>query len=104
MAASISTQTGLTIKAYLANVLARRTFMTVVTVHVAKTNLSKLLERAEAGDEIVIARGTEPVVKLVPVKAGRQRTFGLFRGLAKVGPEFFEPLSESELGTWEGEP
>lgn len=40
---------------------------TTVTVHVAKTNLSRLIARAEAGEEIVIARGSEPVVRLVPV-------------------------------------
>ena len=43
--------------------------MTIITVHVAKTQLSKLIARAEAGEEIVIARGDKPAVKLVPVKA-----------------------------------
>ena len=51
--------------------------MTIMTVHVAKTQLSKLIARAEAGEEIVIARGDKPAVKLVPVKpapSGQQST------------------------------
>lgn len=77
--------------------------MAVITVHSAKTNLSNLIERAEAGEEIVIARGKDPAVKLVPVKPVAQRQFGLYKGLAKVGPEFFEPLPADELDAWEGE-
>ena len=77
--------------------------MPIVTVHVAKTNLSSLIERAEAGEEIVIARGKYPAVRLVPVKPLSQRQFGLYKGLAKIGPEFFEPLPEEELRAWEDE-
>lgn len=51
----------------------------------------------------MIARGKDPAVKLVPVKPLSQRQFGLYKGLAKVGPEFFEPLPEEELRAWEGE-
>lgn len=76
--------------------------MPVITVHAAKTNLSKLIERAEGGEEIIIARGKNPAVKLVPVKPVSQRQFGLYKGLAKIGPEFFEPLPEDELSEWEG--
>jgi prevent-host-death family protein len=77
--------------------------VTVITVHAAKTNLSSLIERAEAGEDIIIARGKDPAVKLVPVKPPVQRRFGLFKGLAKVGAEFFEPLPEEELQAWDGE-
>lgn len=77
--------------------------MTTVTVHAAKTNLSKLIELAESGEEVVIARGSQPAVKLIPVKPLPRRQFGLYQGLAKVGPEFFEPLPEEELRAWEGE-
>ena len=76
--------------------------MPIITVHAAKTNLSNLIKRAEAGEEIVIARGKDPAVKLVPVKAVSKRYFGLYKGLAKIGPEFFEPLPEDELQAWEG--
>ena len=77
--------------------------MPVVTVHAAKTNLSKLIERAELGEEIIIARGNDPAVRLVPVNPLVQRRFGLFKGVAKIGPEFFEPLPEEELQSWEGQ-
>jgi prevent-host-death family protein len=76
--------------------------MAVVTVHAAKTNLSQLLERAEAGEEIIIARGTTPVARLVPIAPKPTRQFGLFAGQITVGPEFFEPLPEDELRLWEG--
>lgn len=77
--------------------------MTIVTVHTAKTTLSKLIERAESGEEIVIARGRHPAVKLTPIKQPVKREFGLYRGIASVGPEFFEPLPDEELRAWEGE-
>ncbi len=79
--------------------------MTTVTIHYAKTNLSKLLARAEAGEEIVIARGKQPIVKLAPVAepaAKPQRVPGAWKGKITIGPEFFEPLPEEELGLWEG--
>jgi prevent-host-death family protein len=76
--------------------------MAIVTVHAAKTNLSQLLERAEAGEEIIIARGQVPVARLVPIAPKPKRQFGLYAGLATVGPEFFDPLPEEELRLWEG--
>ena len=73
-----------------------------VTIHVAKTTLSRLLAQVEAGEEILIARDKTPVAKLVPVKPPRpERRFGAMRGEAAVGPEFFEPLPEDELRRWE---
>ena len=53
--------------------------MVTVTIHEAKTHLSKVIARAEAGEEIVIARGKEPVVRLAPVQKPKprpQRAFG----------------------------
>ena len=75
--------------------------MTTFTIHVAKTNLSKLIARAEAGEEIVLARGKQPVVKLVPVAPKPKRMFGRLKGKIRIGPEFFEPLPEEELKLWE---
>ena len=75
--------------------------MTTFTIHVAKTNLSKLIARAEAGEEIVLARGKQPAVKLVPVAPKPRRMFGRLKGKINIGPEFFEPLSEEELKLWE---
>ena len=73
-----------------------------VTIHAAKTQLSKLIRRAQAGEEIVIVRGSEPVARLVPVAGtGRRRVFGAMRGRARVGDAFFEPLPADEFAGWE---
>ena len=77
--------------------------MTTVTVHAAKTHLSRLILRAAAGEEIVIVRGKTPVARLTaippqPVK----RKFGAYRGEFEVPDSFFEPLPESELAAFEG--
>ncbi len=76
----------------------------MVTVHYAKTNLSRLIERALAGEEIVIARGKEPVLRLVPIaKPKPKRKFGAMRGRIRLTKAFFEPLPEAELKRWRGE-
>lgn len=73
-------------------------------VHTAKTNLSKLIEQALAGEDIVIARGDQPVVRLVPVeKKPRGRRFGALAGRGRVTAAFFEPLPGDELALWSGE-
>lgn len=76
--------------------------MKTVTIHEAKTNLSRLIERACRGEEVIISRGSDPVARLVPI-AGRkgQRKLGLLKGKLVVGPEFFEPLPPAELDRWE---
>jgi prevent-host-death family protein len=77
--------------------------MPTFTVHDAKTNLSKLIERAEAGEEVIIARRDRPAVRLVPVApVATKRKFGAYRGDATVTDAFFEPLPEEELAAWEG--
>jgi prevent-host-death family protein len=76
--------------------------MSTVTVHAAKTNLSKLLARVEAGEEILIARGAIPIARLTPIHASpAKRQFGAFKGVLTVGPEFFEPMTEAESLEWE---
>jgi antitoxin (DNA-binding transcriptional repressor) of toxin-antitoxin stability system len=76
--------------------------MSIITVHAAKTGLSKILSRVEAGEEVVIARGKTPVAKIVPLyPVGQKRQFGALRGVIAIGPEFFEPLPEAELAAWE---
>ncbi len=71
-----------------------------ISIHAAKTHLSRLIARAEAGEEIIIARGRKPVVKLVPIAPKPKRVFGAMKGQFTVGPEFFEPMSEEELALW----
>src|SRR5216684_1441198 len=64
--------------------------MAIVTVHQAKTQLSKLIARAEAGEEIVIARGRQPAVKLTPVgKRAPKRQFGSMKGMYDIPDAFF---------------
>ena len=78
--------------------------MTTITVNVraAKTRLSRLLVHAEAGDEVVIARGGKPVARLVPVERQKpRRRFGAMRGQITVDQRFLEPLPEAELTAWE---
>ena len=76
--------------------------MKTVTIHQAKTNLSQLIEQACQGEEIVIARGPKPVVRLVPVSDIKgDRKPGALRGKFRVGKEFFEPLLPEELAEWE---
>jgi len=79
--------------------------MKIVKVHDAKTNLSKLLARVEAGEEILIARGDEPDAKLVPAETKKKRPkFGAMKGKwpNMPGSFFFDPLPEEELRLWEG--
>lgn len=77
--------------------------MATFTVHAAKTNLSRLIEQALRGEEVVIARGDQPVVRLVPVAApAPRRRPGTLKGRLEVPDSFFEPLPEDELKLWEG--
>ena len=76
--------------------------MTTVTIHQAKTQLSRLLAAVETGEEFVIARRDKPVARLVPIAPKPKRVPGLLKGKIHVGPEFFEPMSEEELALWEG--
>lgn len=77
--------------------------MTVVTIHYAKTNLSRLLAEVEAGGEVIIARGKTPIGRLVPVPPARaKRVFGSMKGQIAVDDAFFEPLPDEELALWEG--
>lgn len=68
--------------------------MTRVTIHEAKTQLSRLIRRALEGEEIVIARGKEPLVKLVPLPEQRRaRRIGGARGLIEhMAEDFNAPL------------
>ena len=73
----------------------------MVNVHEAKTHLSKLLERAHGGEEIILAKAGKPYARLMPLPPRERRRLGQLAGL-ELGPEFFEPLPEEELAAWEG--
>jgi len=59
-----------------------------VNIHDAKTHLSRLVERVEAGEEITIARAGRPVARLVPLRAARPRMLGALRGRIRLAPDF----------------
>lgn len=72
--------------------------METVTIHKAKTNLSKLIEKACKGEEIVIARRDQPVVRLVAINAAsKKRVPGRLKGKISYKPDAFAPLTEHEL-------
>lgn len=74
-------------------------------IHYAKTHLSRLLQRVESGEEIVLARAGKPVAKLVPIDRGRaERTPGRWRGRIQVADDFDAPLPADELAAWESGP
>ncbi len=76
--------------------------MFVVNVHQAKTQLSRLLARVEAGEDVVIARRGEPVARLVGCKSRSKRQADILKGKVVIPDNFFDPLPEEELTAWEG--
>ena len=73
-----------------------------VTIHAAKTQLSRLIQDACNGEDVVIARRDVPVVRLVPIRQKpKRRKFGAMKGRARVSEAFFEPLPADELAHWE---
>ena len=75
--------------------------MQQVTIHAAKTHLSRLIEAALNGEEIVIAKGSKPVVRLVPM-ARQPFQVGLLTNQLGTIPDFLEPIDAAQLDTWEG--
>ncbi len=73
----------------------------LVNMHAAKSQLSKLIVAAEAGDDVIIARRGKPAVRLVPVTSEKFR-FGSLAHLVKSVPDFDEPMDDTELVLWEG--
>jgi prevent-host-death family protein len=73
-----------------------------INVHEAKTHLSRLLERAHNGEEIVLAKAGKPYARLVPLEPAVKKTRqpGLLKGWV-VPDSFFDPLPEEELRLWE---
>ena len=66
-----------------------------INIHEAKTHLSRLVERVEAGEEITLARAGRPVARLVPYRARREpRRPGLWKDQVWIGPGFDEPLPD----------
>ncbi|HEX5183359.1 MAG TPA: type II toxin-antitoxin system prevent-host-death family antitoxin [Allosphingosinicella sp.] len=88
----------------LAKRLAKFPPMTSVSVHEAKTHLSRLLKQVEAGEEVVIMRNKEPVARIVrETPAEKKPLLGAFKGQFTLDERFFEPLPDDELALWNGE-
>ena len=77
--------------------------MDPINIHSAKTQLSKLIEAAERGEEVIIARAGKPVAKLVALENQKSpRKAGSMKGRFEVPESFFEPLPEDILDAFEG--
>lgn len=76
--------------------------MNEVTVHEAKTHLSKLLARVERGEEIIIARNRRAIAKLVPLPSTRRKP-GRLRGKIRIGKDFDAPLQQEIESAFRGE-
>jgi antitoxin (DNA-binding transcriptional repressor) of toxin-antitoxin stability system len=72
-----------------------------VSVQAAESSLSKLIDAALSGEEVVIEQSNKPAVKLVPLRSSTFR-LGIFNGQFGEGPDFLEPMSEEDLALWEG--
>ena len=72
----------------------------LVNVQDAKANLSRLVDAAMLGDEVIIAKAGKPYVRLMPVEQPPRRA-GALKGKFIFGEAFFEPLTEAELSAWE---
>ncbi len=72
--------------------------MAIISIHEAKTHLSRLIQRALAGEEIIVSKGKEPVVKIVPIpEARKNRKPGGAKGIVKsISKDFDKPLEEFE--------
>ena len=78
--------------------------MTTVSVHEAKTHLSRLIEKVLAGEEVIVERNHKPVIKLVPAQPPKKKPLlGALKGKISLDERFFEPLPDDELALWEGE-
>jgi prevent-host-death family protein len=77
--------------------------MQTVNIHDAKTNFSKLVDQAAAGEEIIIAKAGTPMARLVPLqKEKRKIQFGVLKDEIKVKDGFYDPMSEEEIALFEG--
>lgn len=70
-----------------------------VNMHKAKSDLSHLVRRALAGEDVIITKAGKPVARLVPIRA--ERIPGTARGLVQISDDFFEPLPEDVVSAFE---
>jgi prevent-host-death family protein len=77
--------------------------MAVINIHAAKTHLSRLVDEAAAGEEIIIARAGKPVARLVALaRAPERRKLGALEGILRIPADFDAPLPDDVLDAFEG--
>jgi prevent-host-death family protein len=77
--------------------------MAQVNIYEAKTHLSKYVEQAESGQDVIIARGGRPVAKLTSISPERRKVrFGVLKGKIRVADDFDAPLPDDVLASFEG--
>lgn len=76
--------------------------MDTINIHEAKTHLSRLVEEAAAGGEVIIAKNGVPRARLVPLERARKLKFGTLKGKLRYPDDFDEPLPKRVLALFEG--
>ena len=77
--------------------------MTPINIYEAKTTLSKLVEQAAAGKDVIIARGGKPVARLTQLEPTKRKIrFGILKGKIKTAKDFDAPLPDKVLAEFEG--
>jgi prevent-host-death family protein len=76
--------------------------MRTINIHEAKTHLSRFVEQAAAGEEIIIAKAGKPVARLVPLKSmPSRRNLGIFKGKLNIPDDFDTPLPDEVIAQFE---
>ena len=78
--------------------------MKTVNLHAAKTHLSRLVDEAAAGEEVVIAKAGKPMVRLVPLRPRTRTGFGELKGRMTIADDFDAPLPEALLRAFGAKP
>jgi prevent-host-death family protein len=77
--------------------------MESVNIYDAKTRLSQLVDKAAAGEDVVVSRNGKPLVRITALTQGKRRiTFGVLKGKVKIAPDFDGPLPGDVLAEFSG--
>ena len=77
--------------------------MKTVNIHEAKTQFSRLVDEAAAGEEIIVAKAGKPMARLVAIETGKvKRRFGVLKGKVRISDDFDAPLPDAVVAAFEG--